>query len=339
MAKDIQEDGSPQGPWGKTWVVACLLIALMLGGLELLWRMRGHRPSIASTEQLWCYHRERLEGAGRDTLALVGASRLQIDFALEEFGRSHSHIDVVQLSVPAKSAYATLRDLAGDESFRGTVLCEMEELSLQPIHHADQQPYVDYYRQKWGPGKKATLLLSVVPQLMLTQLQPRLGGVNLLIWLREGRLPLVNYTETSFDRQRFADYSLVDTESLIKTRLAYIRKEMRDHPPASPDRWQQVIDEVAGFVRRIEARGGKVAIVVCPLQGRLLALQHELFPRERYWQPFAAGVGTDVIHYEEMPGHEQLHCPDDSHLDPAGGVAFTRWVATELERRGYIVDS
>lgn len=326
----------PRGPWKRVWILACALIVFEIGGLELFWRMQGHRPSISPSMELWCYHRDRLHNAERDTIAVLGGSRIEVGFDQDAFLKAHPRYEVVQLALPGKGPFATLADVAADESFRGTVICSLEEVATQPSHLADQDPWVSYYRQKWGPGKKASLLISVVPQNTLAQLLPRLGGINLLRWLRKGRLPLVDYTTTLFNRRRIADYSKVKTADLVRTRVAFITRELKEFPPATESEWRDIVARIAGFVRQIQDRGGRVVIVKYPLGGELLALQEKRFPRDKYWEPLAAGVGTDVIHYEEMPGFEDLSLPDDSHLDPPGATEFTLWLGGEMQRRGVI---
>ena len=325
----------PRGPWIKVWALAAALIVGHMTALEIFWRDRGHQPGVSPSLQLWCYHRERVQGAGHETLAVLGASRMQVGFIQEAFLEVHPDIELVQLAVPAKGPVAALAELASDQEFRGLVLCSIEEVSLQPVYHNDQMPYVAYWREKWGPGKKVSLVLAATFQEWLAQLQPRLGGEHLVSALAQGRLPLVPYYHTQFNRQRTVDYSDVNVRQLIDTRVNYLRRELTRYPPATPEVWQEVVAQLAGYVREIHARGGKVAFVKFPLTGRLLDLEAELLPRGRYWDVLAAGLGTDVIHYEEMPGIDSLQLPDDSHLDPEGAVAFTRWLAQQLEQRGF----
>lgn len=325
----------PRGPWVRVWALACALVLGHLTTLEVFWRNRGHEPSVLPSMQLWCYHRERVQDAGHETVAVLGASRMQAGFVQEAFLEVRPDVELVQLAVPAKGPVASLAELADDESFRGLVICSIEEVSLQPVYHNDQMPYIAYWREKWGPGKKVSLLLAAAFQEWLVQLQPRLGGEHLVKALAGGQLPLVPYYSTRFDRQRLIDYTNVNVTQLIETRVKYIRAQLTEYPPASPEVWLTVVERMAGFVRAIEKHGGRVAFVKFPLSGRLLALQDEMLPRERYWDVLAAGLGADVIHYEDMPGYQGLVLPDDSHLDPPGAIAFTKWLARQLEARGF----
>lgn len=353
-SSDPHQPTAVGGPWLGIWVTGCATAVLVLAGMEYLWRHRGHEPGIVPGVELWCWQRDRARDAGRGTVALLGASRIQLGFVPEAFAEVHPDVETIQLAIPGKGPFAALRDLADDESFAGLAICSVTALTLQPFDLEAQQDFVDYYHTQWGPGAKASLLLSTALQERLVVLQPQTRGYELLNlrlmaalipglerWTGDRaelqlELPRVSYLKTLFNRHRVADFGLIDTEVLIETRIAYIRGQLRDNPPASEAEWRDIVRRLAGFVERIGSRGGKVAFVRFPMTGRFEALDREFFPRERYWDTLAASVGTVVIHSEEMPGVRDLRCPDESHLDTAGAIAFTKWLGRELTNRGLL---
>ena len=326
----------PRGPWRKVWTVGLLLALMMLGGLELSFRYLGQEPTIVSSAALWSYHRERARHAGPNTIALLGASRMQLGFVPEAFLEVHPSFSLVQLAVAGDGPFAALRDLAHDETFRGLVICSVAARMLQPSRWEDQQKFVEYFDKKWGPGEQISLLLSVALQERLLILGPRLGARQIFGAHTAGQVRQVNYVQTRFDRTRIADYGLIDVEPIIERRVARIRKRLSELPPVSEDSWREVVDHLAGLVKKIEARGGKVVFVKFPARGRMQALADEFFPRAEYWDTFVASVGTVAIHHEELPGVADLSCPDESHLDYPGAIVFTKALAHELAARGII---
>ncbi len=316
-------------------MTALLLTAGALAALEIEWRRLGHRPAVVDGEDLWSYHRERLEGAGRDVVALLGSSRMQIGFIPAVFADVRPGLEVVQLAVAGAGAFATLRDLAKDDGFAGLVICSLSARTLQPTRHEDQQFYVDYYHRAWGPGARAEVILATPLQERLVILQPHLGAQDVVrAWL--GRRTIEpNFVRTLADRSRVADYDLVDLEKLIVRRARRVRQEMADPGPVDAEEWLRIVREVASFAERIESRGGRVAFVRFPMAGSFAALNGEFYPRKAYWDVFAANVGAIAIHAEDLRGVEQLSYPDESHLAPAAAARFTWLLTHELATSGF----
>ena len=338
MSTDSSTD--PRGPWLKTWGLACVALVVLFTSLELFWRRHGYTPTLVSSEELWSYQRERAEGAGPETIVLVGSSRMQFGFIHEAFREERPGVRIVQLAISGKPPVPTLRDLAEDESFGGTVIYSIVEATMFPGWQ-DQQSFVDYYHVKWGPGIKYSLLISAALQQRLTFLQPRLGGPKLLESFFPGRgkrphLPPLNYIHTRFDRWQFADYSLLtekNIQGLIDLRIERYRKLLPDRPPAPVEAWRAYVENLVTLVARIEARGGRVVFVKFPARGRFKELYDAYFPRTPYWDILAASV-SGTLHCDDMPGVDELQLPDDSHLDVPSGIRFTKWIAREMAKRG-----
>jgi hypothetical protein len=309
-----------------------------LGLLEWHWRSQGHIASVHDNADLWAFQRDRVEGAGRDTLALLGASRMQFGFHLDVFREECPGVEPVQLAVFAKKPYATLRDLASDESFAGLVLCSLDEVAAVPAWEG-QEDFVAYHGGRWGPGFKASLVLAAPVQRLLALSQPQLSGRPLLTGLLDGRQPQITYIETRFDRTAIAHYDKLgpqDIKAQIRHRIRRTQSRLGDEEPIARSTWDEMAAAYADCVRAIRSRGGDVVFVKFPMRGQFRVLSERYAPRAEYWDGLAAATGAETIHFEDMPGHERLVLPDASHLDATGGIAFTRWVARELVRRGVI---
>ena len=331
-------DEVPGGPWGRVWLVSGLVALVLLSALELFWRSRGYMAGITANEELWSYHRARLEGADRRTVALLGGSRMQVGFRPEAFLEIHPEVETVQLAIAAKSPLVTLEDLAADPSFRGVVVGSFPEVTTRP-GWAGQEDYLRFYREKWGPGEKYSLLLASALQERLVLLQPRLGGAQLLGHLRAGRLPPLNYYRTYFDRSRIMRFELLSqrtVDGLVEARVKKAMSRLPATPPAPHDDWAAFVERLVELAGVIRARGGEVVLVRFPTRGRFAEMTDSYFPRAEYWDRLVERLGGAALHYRDMPGQENLRLPDHSHLDLESGRRFTHWIARELGRLGVL---
>ena len=319
---------------GRSTLVAVLLV---LGSLELFWRQQGYIAGMSSYEDLWSFHRERLEGADRDSVALLGGSRMQIGFRPEAFREVHPSIDLVQLADAGKSPLAALEDLALDESFAGLVVCSLPEVTTVPGWN-QQDALVRFYRESWTPGVKGSLLLKAPLEESLVLLQPRLRGTKLLIALAEGRLPPLNYYRTHFDRSRDMDFSRLrkrTVRGLVRARIDRSLASLPSRPPAPMGDWRALVERLVELSDQLEARGGKLVLVSFPVRGSFRKLVDEYFPRSGYWEALSS-AGLETLHFGDMPRQRTLRLPDQSHLDLRSGRRFTRWIARELIARGLL---
>lgn len=326
----------PRGPWGRIWLEVSVATLVVLVGLELFWRSWGYVPSVAASVGLWSYQRDRVQGAGLDTVVLVGSSRVQTGFVPEAFQDEHPDIQTVQLARPGTGGFATLRDLSREQSFRGVVLCSVDARTLRPSQLEGQEEFVKSYHLLWGPGEEVNVTLSTLLQENLVFLRPPLRGESLVVALMHGRLPRNVYVRTLRHRRWVIDYDTIAVDDLTGKRVKRFLDSIEQSPPPTEQEWRDIVDRMAGFVKRIQARGGKVVFLKFPLRGRILALHDEYFPDEKYWDVLVASTGAGVVDAADMPGVEQLQLPDESHLDSASAERFTRWLAKELETLGVI---
>jgi len=327
----------PSGPWGRTWLLAAVLCVAALGTLENWWRSHGYFGSVHTNLSLWSYQRDRVSDVGREKVALVGASRLAFGFHLDVFREECPGVEPVQLGIFATTPYATLRGLADDESFAGLALVSLDEISVVPAWEG-QQDHVDFHRDRWGPGLKASLVLAAPVQASLALLQPQISGRALMNAVRNDKRPPITYIETLFDRTSISHddkLTKADFNSQIRHRIRRTLARAGD-APLDPQRWTEVMGLYRQCVDDIRARGGEVVFVKYPLRGRFLEVNHRFTPRDRYWDRIAPLTGAETIHYQEMPDYRQLVLPDESHLDQASGVVFTRWLTRELIARGLL---
>ena len=319
-----------QGPWLKTWLLAIGLTLAVLGGWELTLRRMGHRPNVIDDEALWAGQRDRVyTRGGEKPIVLIGDCRTQLGLVPTVLRDSFAGRRVVQLAVEGSSPIATLRDLAADEAFNGTVICGLDARLLCRDLWDTQQHYVDYYHRQYGLNQKLNRFFSTLAQEHVVSIDPQLRLNNLLVRLATGQpWPAPYYLRTQADRSRLADYSRVDLEAHRKwacDRTTWLATN-RDLPWT--EEWLQDAMEVEPWVDAIVARGGRVVFVQFPTTGHLFAYDEAIFPKEKFWDAFAARTSALCIHFKDVPELAAFDCPDWSHLDRTDALRFT----TELGR-------
>ena len=154
--------------------------------------------------------------------------------------------------------------------------------------------------------------------------------------IAEWELPVINHVRIQPDRRRIIDFDIVDWSALTAKRIQRHRDNLSKSPPPSEEVWSEVVADVAALVAKLHARGVKVVFVKYPVTGAWRELEDEFFPREKYWDTFARGVGTDTIHYRDVPEAAGLDCPDGSHLSSESAIIFTKVLERLLVERGVI---
>ena len=320
----------PAGPWGRTHAVAVLLALAVLGGLEGFWRARGHVPSVNDDRDLWCAVRERASGAGRDTLCVLGASRIQCAFVSRVFLEKCPGYRVLNLAVAGAGPMATLRDLAEDETFRGTVLCAVTEAGIFPEVADAQEPFVHYYHTDWSLNKRLNREMKTAMQERLVILNPNLGLERVAQeFLARRKVPTPYFVVTHGDRSRDIDFTKrvvekVEEQKPVAGGAARRRSPTFDQLTISAEGWLARVAEVERMVRRIQGRGGAVVLLRPISRGERKALEDKLFPRCEYWDVLAAHTSAVTIHYQDVPSFADFACPDEVHIDFRDTPRFTR---------------
>lgn len=312
----------------------------MLGGaLELAWRTAGHRPTVVDDKALWAQQRARLERHASDAIVLLGASRVQLGISLDTMRRLFPRHVVGQLAIDGTPPVEVLRDLAADESFRGTVVMGASPAQFERRTWRSAEPFVEYYHQRWRPDDHLDRHIRSGLQTTLVMLRPDLAVPRLVAGLiRAGELPGPSYLETRTDRSRLADYqNLPDLDTHRHHRIERRRRIARSRSPSPPSEWLRDALAVDAMAQRITKRGGEVTFVRFPTTGEHWEIDQTTYPRAQYWDRFAARASAHTIHFRDVPGMRKLKCPDTSHVDRRDAPRLTMLLAEELVRRDAVV--
>jgi len=98
-------------------------------------RARGYQPSMKDDEHAWVRERARVSASPR-TVALLGASRIQLGFSPPAFRAALPRWTYVQLAIDGTQPAGSLRDLAADP--RGLALAAPPAERLDALRRLSQ---------------------------------------------------------------------------------------------------------------------------------------------------------------------------------------------------------
>jgi len=326
----IANDRLPHTPAVKLWTMVAALVLLGFAALEGFWRLQGFTPSVTDDEALWSYHRDRVDTAGDQTVVLLGRSRLQQGFVAESFLEAAPGWDYIQLAIGGKHPIAALQDLAVKTDFSGTIVCSITAPSLMPDLWGQQEPYLHYYYNVWGPLKKTSRMIQTWLEDRLTLLLPELILQRILPDLLRGDLA-PQFLWTHPDRTQTVLYERVDIEEFTATQLKKISSNLKRYAQLPGyTRFEEHLHVIEGYVKRIQDRGGQVVFLRMPTTGGYRDREQQYFPREKYWDVFAAQTRAQAIHFEDVPVVKDMVCAEGTHLYHDDAKTFTRILAERL---------
>jgi hypothetical protein len=315
-----------------------LLAAALVGASEWHWRDAGYGPQVIDSKSLWSLERSRVQRTTQEPLVILGASRILCGADLPTLRERLPGHRPVMLAINALYPLAVLRDLAGDRSFRGTVLLDVDSRGLTRPMWDLQQPWVDHAARDFSPSLALNRILLTYWQERAVVAQHDLSLPNTLRrWIAGAGAPFVPYSIFHADRGCDIDYSRTDPAAAKAQFDAHVAANRAALDPGiTPDQFLDDLREVDLWIAAIQQRGGRVIVYQTPVSGARLALEDEIFPRERYWDPWAARTSAHVLHFADEPALRAFNLPDDSHLDFRDKPAYTQALVETMLRRGWI---
>lgn len=329
-------------------MVSLCVVLLVVLGMETALRSKGIQPTAVDDVGLWIQQRARASALGEQALIFVGDSRMQTDIDLG-VARSMTNLKPVQLAIDASSFFPVFAGLAKDENVKGTVVVSFQSSALTgPEQRNIASDYENAYEQSRQTINRFRYLSiePVLDDLLRNHLRSYADGARPLTSLMTriiARQGAPQYAIVLPDRSRLADYSHLD----IKTYYGRVIRELGEDisfdagtPYAQID--AQLTEKVArlssvpaelfahnaqlaaGYAQRIEARGGHVIFVVLPTSGLITTMEDRRYPKQSFWEKFAAVTRSTTIDFEDVPALQKFPVPDGSHMDFRTRPAFTR---------------
>jgi len=319
------------------WLSALVCATIIVAGFEYHWRAAGYQPNIRDSAQLWSIQRDRVYSGRRIPLVLLGASRIEFGVDMKELASLLPRYKPVMLAQNAHYPLAVLRDLANDEQFHGVVLCDIESNGLNRIYFDHQQALVDYYHTQWSPSWHVHRLLLTLWQEHAVVADPDLGIVATLSRLISGkRPPPPDYFHFYANRSGDIDFRKTDPSAARRHFDELVQRDKVPKAMSQPAEWFHGLSVVYGWVRKIQARGGKVIFYRSPISGILPKAEAIMYPPAKYWDRFVVTSPAPVIDAERIPQLDAFEEPDDSHLDYRDKPAYTRTLVDVLVSRGLL---
>lgn len=310
----------------------------LLSALEAAWHHRGHYASVVDDEPLWCVQREKVSSGSHNTVALVGWSRILYGWDTPTFASMWPNHGLSVLAIRGQKPVAVLRDLAQDPRFVGVLICDMDYAGILKKNWGQQQPHVDYYRDRWSFAKKVDRYLRTQLQSRFVVISPEVSLLKLAtkIWWEGVAAPI--HVHVHPDRTLTAHFpprNRAHQDAPVEPGMA--AAEAADLLLDVPwEQWERDVREgIEPYVKQIQQRGGKVVFIRLPVgsdphQDRSHDAQH---PAWRALQQFTSAT---TVHFTQVPGLAALACPDGHHLDGVDAPRFTRDLTNELARLGLI---
>ena len=313
-----------------------VVFALAFGGailaIERHWRSEGFEPTVTDNPALWGHHRQAANALPPDGVALVGSSRMQVGFHPATFRDMFPGREIVNVSMSGNMPGGVLEDLANDEEFRGTVVCDLVAGHLYPQQFDAGRELVAEGRAA-GPGGRWSAYVASLAQSRFACLQPNVGWSAALLKWCDGRKPSPSYRRVLLDRSRPTDYASLPRKARDRVRGSRVRRTLaKTHSLRNFKPWRKYAVELGELVAKIRARGGDVAFVRFPTTAEHWESTSTSYPREQFWDRLRRYTKARTVHFRDLPETRDLKCPDTSHLDAADAPVFTKAVLTELKR-------
>ena len=309
------------GGWGGVLAVAAALSLLVLGAWEGSWRRRGVAPSLTDLEDSWNVVRD---GVGRDSVVLVGTSKMQSALDPRLLGGALGREPALQLALIDRSPVPVLEELARDVAFAGTAVIDVAPrivFDAEGEREATAEAVLDAYRVYLeSPGERLGARLGMLAESSLTLRRPALSLRRLVEWPLTGQALRPPFARVRRDRFRELDFSRLDLASRRRSQATIAARVGR---PLTEEEMAVLAARVVRAAGAIRERGGAVVLAMLPVSGRARLEEEGRFPRSSYWDELVGATGLPSIHFADHPPLAAFDCADGVHLDTATAHAFT----------------
>lgn len=327
----------PPLPWRAVTLAVLVATCFLTAGWEVYWRGKELTAGdFKNTAAFWAEERRKATG---DATVIIGSSRALFDVDLDIW-EEIAGVRPVQLAMEGTSPRIFLKDIANDESFRGTLIVGVTTVLFFTQEGGLRESVLAYTRDE-TPSQRADHLLSIPLERVFAfideQSRPKRQMAIARLPLREGMKPRFDPRKLSImdeDRNTEMWSRLINDE-------AY-RKEAQDQwmlllrpapapganagppPPMPDDAINAVISEVKASVDAIRARGGEVVFIQPPVGGPFGEVERAAFPRERFWDRLLAATDSAGVSFYDHPEMQNYNLPEWSHLAPPDAKRYSR---------------
>jgi hypothetical protein len=323
-------------PGLRLWLLAVLLFAASIGGLEAYWRSQGFWPTVPDTNELWYFWRQRIYREDGKMVVLLGTSRVMADISLGAIQTALPGFSAIQLGESGVgSSIGDLLDLIADRRFRGTVICELDTPLLARSRWEDHKRSREY-----TPASSPSYLDNIAQAWIDDKLVIRRNLCGLRAQASRFVHPEPIKEPYEFRRQTFYRALEYDQRTVCTSQGAK-RAEEPSYKAAYAyykfPTWVSLAGAVRDLdlaVKQFQLRGGRVVFLRAPSSGERWQYEERFHSKQKNWNRFAASTAATCVHFRDVPAMRTLVCPDDSHLDCRDSPRFSEALVRELARRG-----
>ncbi len=318
-------------PWVRTWLFGLLVAAVLIGGWEGYWRSRGLNSFVANNFELWAAKLDAGLRAGPEAIIFTGSSRIMAAIHFPTLQAARQDRVLAQVGTFGGSPVAVLRYLAEETTWNGCVVAEVLPGELF-IAVAEQEQnsaawierFTERLRQQRRTPEPAYHALEFEFELYLRDHLVTFGGQThpnaVLTSLVSGERIERPFFRLTPDRTEILDFTDVDLENWRASRVAQYSIEGMTPIDFSA----MLVEPVRGWVREIEARGGRVVLLRLPAKGGVLGLENERFPNTDFWDVLAARAGALAIDANASLALSDFTVTDWEHIDWDEAPRFTQ---------------
>ena len=317
---------APAGRWRATWLFAILLGAGLVCGWELFLRTAGYQALLPDNELLWAYNRGKVRNGD---VILVGASRIQsaLNPSLLEQGLKRP---VYMLAIPGTSAIPVVEEILASGFSNGLVIFDyIPRLLFDPDGQRAERvaPYLSALRKLKSPARQVEAELVLATHENLVFRRQALAPQQVTRAQLKGSGLILPHYEMGRDRFRKMDFSRLDQ---VEEAERLFRRIAAASPRPDSDSLRILNDRFTRIQERAEQQGVRLLLVKLPTSGKIRAFESKLYPRDQYWEHFAAR--TNAIHFEDYPSLRSIEPPDGSHLGREQAQQFTEAFVEVVKR-------
>jgi len=319
----------PRVPWMRILGIVALTATLAVAAWEIKMRAVGlHAGDLGDEPAGWSVERRKVDSGPRDSIVLVGDSRLLFDSDLSVWERLVGQRPI-QLALAGTNPRPFLHDIAQDEHFAGLLVVDISETMFFRDRVGLNEHLLDYVKNE-SPSQRVGYRLYVWLSRYLAFLEPDYTPLTLLEherWPERIDPKDAPYYEPwklseTFDDRQTAMWYRIEQPGFLQThaRLAWNGFQGK---PVAPEMIAKVVAATKADVERIRARGGEVVFLRPPSRDPLRSNEQKRAPRALSWDRLLKETGCFGVHFEDYPEMQGLELPEYSHLSRAEAPRFT----------------
>jgi hypothetical protein len=323
------ERAVPAVPWLR--VLLAMATATLL--LTIAWEAEMRHLGLVAGDlddgrDYWTVERRKLDSGPRDSVAIIGDSRILLDTDLATWQKLTGRRPI-QLALMGTNAQPLLHDLAADEHFAGLVVIGTAEFSYFSDDAGSSPVVLDYIKTE-SPSQRIGHLIYKELSRFIAFLDSEYTLFDLIErhkWAERKNVdgPYMDpwkISESYDDRQSYL-WSRIERDDYLRLHARAVWMDLFSGTAVTDETVTRVSQSSKADIDRIRSRGGEVVWVRPPSDGPILGIEQTRYPRQKVWDRLVYDTASFGVYFEDYPVMQHLACPDWSHLSRTSAVVFT----------------